>query len=71
MKNKFPTVPTFKDFTFFSGTESFPGDSDGEGQVSLAICSPWGCKELDTTESLINNKRQNNDSLAIKQSQRL
>ena len=30
MKNKFPTVPTFKDFTFFSGTESFPGDSDGE-----------------------------------------
>ena len=22
----------------------------GEGQESLACCSPWGCKELDTTE---------------------
>ena len=24
----------------------------GEGQGSLACCSPWGCKELDTTEGL-------------------
>ena len=24
----------------------------GEGQGSLACCSPWGCKELDTTERL-------------------
>ena len=23
---------------------------DGEGQGSLTCCSPWGCKELDTTE---------------------
>ena len=23
---------------------------DGEGQGGLACCSPWGCKELDTTE---------------------
>ena len=23
---------------------------DGEGQGSLACYSPWGCKELDTTE---------------------
>ena len=23
---------------------------NGEGQGSLAYCSPWGCKELDTTE---------------------
>ena len=23
----------------------------GEGQGSLVCCSPWGCKELDTTES--------------------
>ena len=23
---------------------------DSEGQGSLACCSPWGCKELDTTE---------------------
>ena len=28
---------------------------DGEGQGSLACCSPWGCKELDMTEQL-NNK---------------
>ena len=26
-----------------------PGDG-GEGQGSLACCSPWGHKELDTTE---------------------
>ena len=25
-----------------------PGVGDGQG--SLACCSPWGCKELDTTE---------------------
>ena len=24
----------------------------GDGQGSLACCSPWGCKELDTTERL-------------------
>ena len=24
----------------------------GNGQGSLARCSPWGCKELDTTEPL-------------------
>ena len=28
---------------------------DGEGQGSLAGCSPWGWKELDTTEQLNNN----------------
>ena len=28
---------------------------DGEGQGSLACCSPWGYKELDTTERLDNN----------------
>ena len=28
---------------------------DGEGQGSLACCSPWGCKESDTTEWLSNN----------------
>ena len=30
--------------------EYTPGDSEGQG--SLACCSPWGCKELDTTEWL-------------------
>ena len=29
---------------------------DGEGQRSLVRCSPWGCKELDMTERLNNNK---------------
>ena len=24
----------------------------GDGQGSLVYCSPWGCKELDTTERL-------------------
>ena len=33
--------------------EQTPGDSVGQG--SLPCCSPWGCKELDTTEQL-NNK---------------
>ena len=34
--------------------EQTPGD--GEGQGSLARCSPWGHKESDTTELLNNNK---------------
>ena len=33
--------------------EQTPGD--GEGQGSLAHCSSWGCKELDTTEGLNNS----------------
>ena len=28
---------------------------DGEGQGRLLCCSPWGCKESDTTEQLNNN----------------
>ena len=28
---------------------------DGEGQRSLTCCSPWGHKESDMTEELINN----------------
>ena len=28
---------------------------DGDGQGSLACCSPWGRKESDTTERLNNN----------------
>jgi len=31
---------------------------DGEGQGSLACCSPWGCKESDTTEQLNDNKKK-------------
>ena len=33
--------------------EQAPGD--GEGQRSLACCSPWGHKELETTEQLSNS----------------
>ena len=33
--------------------EQTPGVSEAQG--SLACCSPWGRKELDTTESLKNN----------------
>ena len=40
--------------------ERAPGN--GEGQGSLACCSPWGHKESDMTERL-NNEQQQNDTL--------
>ena len=36
-----------------NGHEQTPGD--GEGQGSLACCSPWGHKESDTTKQMNNN----------------
>ena len=30
-----------------NGHEIGQATGDGEGQESLACCSPWGCKELD------------------------
>ena len=36
--------------------EQTPGDSDGHG--SLACCSPWGCKELDTIGWLNDNNNK-------------
>ena len=30
---------------------------DSEGQGSLMHCSPWGCKESDTTVQLNNNNK--------------
>ena len=33
-----------------NGHESEQAVEDGEGIGSLACCSPWGHKELDTTE---------------------
>ena len=33
-----------------NGHEQTPGDNKGQG--SLVCCSPWGCKESDTTEQL-------------------
>ena len=32
------------------GVEQAPGVGDGQG--NLVCCSPWGCKESDTTEQL-------------------
>ena len=36
--------------------EQAPGAGDGQG--SLACCSPQGCKELDTTEQLSEQQQQ-------------
>ena len=36
------------------GHEFAKTPGDGEGQESLACCSPWGHKELDTTQQLNN-----------------
>ena len=44
--------------------EQTPGD--GEGQGSLAYCSPWGHKALDMTEQLKNNNKSNPASLSLK-----
>ena len=33
-----------------NGCEFKQAPRDGEGQGSLAYCSPWGCKESDMTE---------------------
>ena len=38
--------------------EQAPGD--GEGQGSVACCSPWGRKELDTIERLNKNRSYHN-----------
>ena len=40
--------------------EQAPGVGDGQG--SLARCSPWGCKESDMTEQL-NYAELNRDSV--------
>ena len=42
---------------WLNGHESEQAPGDGEGQGSLACCSPWGCKELATTERLNNNEQ--------------
>ena len=39
----------------FSGLEFEQTVGDGEEQGSLVSCTPWGCKELDTTEQLDNS----------------
>ena len=37
---------------------------NSEGQGSLACFSPWGCKELDVTELLNNNKTGSEEDMA-------
>ena len=39
-----------------NGHESEQTLGDSEGQGSLVHCSPWHCRESDTTERLKNNK---------------
>ena len=39
-----------------NGHEFGQAPGDGEGQGSLACCSPWGRKELDMTELLNKNR---------------
>ena len=39
-----------------TGHESEQALGGGEGQGSLACCSPWGHEELDMTELLNNNR---------------
>ena len=43
---------------WFNGHEFEQTQGDSERQVSLACCSPWGCKESDTTEWLNNNLKE-------------
>ena len=45
-----------------------PGES--HGQRSLAGCSPWGCKESDTTERLSNNEMSGYQALARRKVER-
>ena len=40
--------------TQWQESEHVPGHAEGQG--SLVCCSPWGCKESDTTEQLNNKK---------------
>ena len=44
---------------WLNGHEFEQALGDGEGQGILACCSPWGHKELDTTEQLDNNNSCN------------
>ena len=37
-------------YHLFKACEFEQSLGDGEGQESLKCCSPWSCKELDTTE---------------------
>ena len=49
----------------FDGHEYEQALGVGVVQGSLACCSPWGRKELDTTEQLNNNKEPINVGMRI------
>ena len=36
-------------------SEQTVGDNEEQGRL---VCSPWGCRELDTTQQLNNNKEE-------------
>ena len=42
---------------WLNGHEFEQALGDGEGEGSLECCSPWGCKELNTTQRLNNNNK--------------
>ena len=46
----------------FNGYELGQTPGDGEGQVALAGCSPWGCEGLDITWQLNNNNSNQGNS---------
>ena len=48
-----------------NGPEFEQAPGVGEGQGSLACCSPWGCKESDMTERLNNNNKYNTVKIFI------
>ena len=50
---------------WLNGLEFEQALGDGEGQGSLACCSPWGCKASDMTEELNNNKYLWQDATAL------
>ena len=47
---------------WLDGCESQWTQGVGDGQGGLVCCSPWGCKESDTTELLNNNNLRLNHS---------
>ena len=49
--------------------EQTPGDGDGQG--SVACCSPWGHKQLDTTEGLNRTEMIRHGELQIMKQQAL
>ena len=56
---------------WLNGHESEQAPGDGEGQKSLACCSLWGRKELDTTEWLNSNCVDYRSPVSLCQAQNL